>query len=88
MSRWWGPRGYTIASCEVDFREGGAWRVVHKGPDGEEYGFRGEYRAITPPESMVEARDAMLESGMEGGAAETMDRLEEYLEVLRTRSAG
>src|SRR5918996_901308 len=28
----------------------------------------------------VEARDAMLESGMEEGAAETMERLDEYLE--------
>jgi hypothetical protein len=28
----------------------------------------------------------MLESGMESGAAESMDRLDEYLEVLRKRS--
>ena len=31
----------------------------------------------------IEDRDGMLESGMESGAAETMDRLDEYLEVLR-----
>ena len=31
----------------------------------------------------VEERDGMLQSGMEGGAAESMDRLEEYLEVLK-----
>jgi hypothetical protein len=30
----------------------------------------------------------MLESGMESGAAETMDRLDEYLEVLKGRAAG
>ena len=35
----------------------------------------------------VEARDAMLESGMEEGAAETMERLDEYLEVLRARKS-
>jgi uncharacterized protein YndB with AHSA1/START domain len=36
----------------------------------------------------VEQRDGMLESGMETGAAESMDRLDEYLEVLKERAAG
>ena len=30
----------------------------------------------------IEDRDGMLESGMESGAAESYDRLDEYLEVL------
>jgi hypothetical protein len=34
----------------------------------------------------VEARNAVLESGMESGAKETMERLDEYLEVLAARS--
>ena len=33
----------------------------------------------------AEDRDGMLESGMEVGAAETWDRLDEYLEVLKQR---
>jgi uncharacterized protein YndB with AHSA1/START domain len=36
----------------------------------------------------VQDRDGMLESGMESGAAETYDRLDEYLEVLRGRALG
>jgi uncharacterized protein YndB with AHSA1/START domain len=36
----------------------------------------------------VEDRDGMLGSGMESGAAETYDRLDEYLEVLRAGTAG
>lgn len=36
----------------------------------------------------VEERNGVLESGMESGAAETYDRLDEYLEVLRGRAAG
>jgi uncharacterized protein YndB with AHSA1/START domain len=124
MSRWWGPRKYEVVGCEIDFRPGGKWRIVHRGPDGEEYAFRGEYREIVPPERIVwtfefegfpgqvsvetltleerddkttftatsvydtvEARDGMLQSGMEEGAAETMERLDEYLEILRTGSA-
>ncbi len=124
LSRWWGPRRYEVASCDVDFRPGGAWRIVHRGPDGGEHAFRGEFRQIVRPERIVwtfeyegwpgqisvetltleevdgktkltatavhdskEARDAMIESGMEEGAAETYERLDEYLETLKTRAA-
>ena len=34
----------------------------------------------------VEDRDGMLGSGMESGAAETYDRLDEYLETLKGRA--
>lgn len=125
MSRWWGPRKYEITSCEIDFREGGKWRIVHRGPDGAEHGFRGEYREIVAPERItwtfeyegfagqvsvetltleehdgkttltarsvfdtVAERDGMLQSGMEEGASETMERLDEYLDVLKASAAG
>jgi uncharacterized protein YndB with AHSA1/START domain len=125
MSSWWGPRKYEVGSCEMDFRPGGAWRIVHRGPEGEEHGFRGEFREIVRPERIVwtfeyegmpghvsvqtvtfeehdgkttliatavfdtvEDRDGMLQSGMEEGAAETWDRLAEYLEVLKGRATG
>jgi len=53
MSRWWGPRGFTLPVCEMDFRPGGAYRFVQRGPDGAEYAFRGQYREIVPPERIV-----------------------------------
>jgi uncharacterized protein YndB with AHSA1/START domain len=121
MSHWWGPRRYEISSCEMDFRPGGAWRIVHAG-EGQEFGFRGEFREIRRPELItwtfeyegmpghvsvqtvtfeehdgkttlttvvlfdsIEDRDGMINSGMESGAAESMDRLEEYLKELRSR---
>lgn len=124
LSRWWGPRRYEVSSCDVDFRPGGKWRIVHSGAQGEEHGFRGEFRDIVAPELIVwtfeyegmpghisvqtlslaeqdgkttltatvefesiEERDGMIESGMEAGAAESMDRLEEYLEDLKVRGA-
>jgi uncharacterized protein YndB with AHSA1/START domain len=96
---------------------------VHRGPDGDQITFFGEYLEIVRPERIVwtfefndtpggpetyvfgeedgkailtssavfstpEERDALLESGMESGAAETYDRLDEYLEVLRGRTVG
>src|SRR5262245_42135104 len=54
VARWWGPRYLTIVSCEMDFRPGGAWRFVHRAPDGNDYGFRGVYREIKPPERIVQ----------------------------------
>ncbi len=54
LEKWWGPRKYTLAVCELDFRPGGKYRFLHRGPDGlEEHGFRGEYREIVPPERIV-----------------------------------
>ena len=53
MSRWWGPRGFTLSLCEMDFRPGGAYRFVQRAPDGAGYAFRGEYREIVPPERIV-----------------------------------
>ncbi len=55
ISRWWGPRGTTTTVDQMDVRPGGAWRfVVRNDSDGEETGFRGTYREVTPPERIVQ----------------------------------
>jgi uncharacterized protein YndB with AHSA1/START domain len=53
MSHWWGPRSTSFAECEIDFVEGGAWRVVLKDADGNEVPFKGEFREIQPPERIT-----------------------------------
>ena len=54
LEKWWGPRKYSLEVCEMDFRPGGKYRFLHRGPDGlEEHGFRGEYREIVPPEKIA-----------------------------------
>jgi uncharacterized protein YndB with AHSA1/START domain len=53
LKRWFGPRGWTLTTCEVDFRVGGGFRFVLRGPNGKEMGMRGTYREITPPERSV-----------------------------------
>ena len=115
LKRWFGPRGWNLVTCEVDFRVGGKWRFILQGPDNRKMGMYGVYREIDAPKRTVhmesfddfpgesqvtsvwieqdgkttliatvlaaskEARDAVLESGMEHGAAETYDRLAELL---------
>ena len=54
VQRWWGPRGSTMPTCEMDFRPGGRWRFVIRKAGGHEYGFRGEYREIAAPERIVQ----------------------------------
>ena len=52
VKQWWGPRGYTLPSCEIDLRVGGEWRYLSKAADGSEYLFRGVYKEITPVERL------------------------------------
>ena len=49
---WYGPHGWTLPVCNIDFRPGGAWRFVNRHPKGEA-AFHGEYREITPPSRVV-----------------------------------
>lgn len=51
---WWGQRSATTVVTELDVRPGGGWRFVQRAPDGSEYGFRGEFREIAPPERLVQ----------------------------------
>ena len=119
LKRWFGPRGWSLAVCEVDPKVGGGFRFVLRGPGGAEMGMRGVYREIVPPERSVhvesyddyageslvtavwaqqgdkttltvtvlypskEVRDAVIQSGMEHGAAETYDRLAALLPTLQ-----
>ena len=119
IRRWYGPRSDTMTTCEIDFRVGGKWRFVLESEGGGGCAFRGEFRRIEQPETIVqtsefeempghisletitlheqngrtamttlcqfdstEDRDGMLYSGMEEGAGESYDRMEELLGEL------
>lgn len=53
MPKWWGPRSQELTLCELDVRPGGTWRVISRGPDGVEQGFRGVYQEVVPPVRLV-----------------------------------
>jgi uncharacterized protein YndB with AHSA1/START domain len=53
LTQWWGPDGFTVPVCEVDFRAGGVLRFVFRGPDGKDYPFDGSYVEIVEPEKIV-----------------------------------
>jgi uncharacterized protein YndB with AHSA1/START domain len=49
LKRWFGPHGWSLVVCEVDFQVGGSFRFVLRGPDGKDMGMRGVYREIVAP---------------------------------------
>ncbi|MGO0062901.1 SRPBCC domain-containing protein [Brevibacillus fluminis] len=60
LKNWWGPRGWTLTVCNIDFRPGGVWHYCMKCIDknqGDFYGFeswgKGVYQEIVENEKIV-----------------------------------
>jgi uncharacterized protein YndB with AHSA1/START domain len=56
VQRWLlGPPGWTMPSCEIDFKVGGAYRYTWRNDEnGKEFGTGGVFREIHPPERIVQ----------------------------------
>jgi uncharacterized protein YndB with AHSA1/START domain len=50
IKHWYGPRSMTYVSSQMDLRVGGQWRIVLRGPDGNDYSWSGEYKQLRAPE--------------------------------------
>ncbi len=57
---WYGPKGFALPTCEIDFRVGGRHLFGMRSPDGQEYWSTGVYLEIVPPERFV-ATDSMAD---------------------------
>jgi uncharacterized protein YndB with AHSA1/START domain len=53
ISNWWGPRGFTTTTQEMDVRPGGQWTFVMHGPDGTDYPNEVVYLDVVRPERIV-----------------------------------
>jgi uncharacterized protein YndB with AHSA1/START domain len=49
LAKWWGPRGFTAPSVEVDLRVGGSYRIAMQPPDGDLFYLSGEFREVDAP---------------------------------------
>jgi uncharacterized protein YndB with AHSA1/START domain len=49
LAKWWGPRGFTAPSVEIDLRVGGSYRIAMQPPEGELFHLTGEFREVDPP---------------------------------------
>jgi len=50
LARWFGPKRFTVPSCETDPRPGGAFRVCMRSPEGRDFWVRGVFRQFVAPE--------------------------------------
>jgi uncharacterized protein YndB with AHSA1/START domain len=67
LMQWFGPRGWPLTLCEVDFRVGGRFRFAMTGPSGEQNTpFGGEYLEIVPNRKIV------YDNGFESPGAKKM----------------
>lgn len=53
LARWWGPHGFTLPSCKMDLRPGGAFRFQMRSAEGTDHWLRGVYKEIDPPHRLV-----------------------------------
>ena len=62
LKRWFGPKGWPLTLCEMDFQVGGRFRFAMTGPDGIQGGpFGGEYLEIVPDRKIVYVIDTFDE---------------------------
>lgn len=53
LVQWWGPQGFTLASCSVDLHPGGAYRLCMRPSEGTDLWAQGAYREVVEPERLV-----------------------------------
>jgi uncharacterized protein YndB with AHSA1/START domain len=53
LMHWWGPKGFKMISCKIDFRPGGVFHYGLESPDGHKMWGKFVYREIVAPERVV-----------------------------------
>ena len=52
LATWWGPKGFTSPSIELDPRVGGSYRITMQPPEGDVFHLAGEFLAVDPPNGL------------------------------------
>lgn len=80
--KWYGPKGFTTPTCEIDLQVGGRHLWSMLSPDGKQMYFTGSYKEVVPMERLVysdsssDAEGNVMSPAMMGmpeGTPETMD---------------
>ena len=53
FKKWWGPRGFTCPSCEMEAKVGGKYLSCMRGPDGKEFWSTGVVKEFIPERKLV-----------------------------------
>jgi uncharacterized protein YndB with AHSA1/START domain len=54
LKQWLGPRKYEMVVDEYDLRDGGRYRYIHRGADGDEHAFHGVFHGPQTIDGMVQ----------------------------------
>lgn len=89
LARWWGPKGFTWVSGELDFRPGGIFHYGMRSPTGEVMWGRFHYREIVPKTRLVFTSAFSDEAGAVTRAPFASNFPREVLNTIRfSESAG
>ena len=53
LARWWGPKGFSAPSIDLDLRVGGRYRITMQPPDGDAFVLVGEFREVDPESGLT-----------------------------------
>jgi uncharacterized protein YndB with AHSA1/START domain len=53
LARWWGPAGFSNTFYVCEFKHGGRWSFIMRGPDGREYPNESVFTEIERPRKVV-----------------------------------
>jgi uncharacterized protein YndB with AHSA1/START domain len=53
FKKWWGPKGFTCPSSEMEARVGGKYLSCMRGPDGKEFWATGVVKEFVPEKKLV-----------------------------------
>jgi uncharacterized protein YndB with AHSA1/START domain len=53
LAHWWGPKGFKMLKCKLDFRPGGMFHYGMESPDGHTMWGKFVYREIDPKDKIV-----------------------------------
>jgi uncharacterized protein YndB with AHSA1/START domain len=49
LAKWWGPKGFSSRTIELDVRVGGVYRIEMQPPHAASFTLSGEFRQVDPP---------------------------------------
>jgi uncharacterized protein YndB with AHSA1/START domain len=53
LARWWGPKGFSAPTVELDLRVGGHYRILMQPPQGDAFFLTGEFREVDAPATLT-----------------------------------